>query len=128
ALERRHLPAAPREDEGRAGAEGRRENVRGAAPDARRDERPGREREQLAVARGDRGAEEPDPERQMLNDWTGRGNAAPERAAEDDFAEREEHHHRQRKRGDRVFDRGGDAAAACDGPSKLGPYRRGHFF
>ena len=42
-------------------------------------ERAGGEREQLAVARGDRRAEEADPQREMLNDRTGAGNAEAER-------------------------------------------------
>ena len=59
-----------------------------------RNERAGGERQQLALARGDGGAEEADPEREVLNDGTGGGNADAEQAANDDLEERE-HDHRQ---------------------------------
>ena len=70
-----HLPAAPREDGAAHGAERGGEDVGGAAPRAGGNERAGGERQQLAVARRDRRAEKANPQREMLNDRTGAGDA-----------------------------------------------------
>ena len=69
-------------------------------------ERAGGEREQLAVARGDRGAEETDPQREVLNDGTGRRESRAERAAPDDLEQRQDDHRQQRQRRERIFDGG----------------------
>ena len=73
--------AAPREDERRRTRPRRAATIAAAGARPLRDERAGGEREQLAVARGDRGAEEPDPEREVLNDGAGGGDADAEQPA-----------------------------------------------
>ena len=57
----------------------------------------GRQRQQLPFARGDRGAEKTDPERQVLNERTGAGDADAEHAAHDDFGERQDDHRGERQ-------------------------------
>ncbi len=89
-----HLHPAPREDERYAGGHRGGDDVREPAPGCVRDQRAGGEGEQLPVARGDRGAEEPDPEREVLNDGAGSGDADAEQPAGGDLEERE-HDHRQ---------------------------------
>src|SRR5436190_2223451 len=75
ALGRDHLHAAPGEHERGTRGDRRGKDVRDAARRAGGNERAGGEREQLALARGDGGAKEADPEGQVLNDGTGGGDA-----------------------------------------------------
>src|SRR3989442_2474445 len=104
ALDHRHLPAARREHHGGAGAVRGGQDVGRASPLPLWNERAGGERQQLPFARGDRGAEEADPEREVLNDRAGPGNAAAEEPARDDLAERQNDHHQQRTRRDHVLE------------------------
>ncbi len=67
--------------------------------------RAGREREELALARGDRRAEEADPQGEVLNEGTGAGDAHAEQAAHDDFEQRQRDHRGERQGGDPVLDR-----------------------
>ena len=67
--------------------------------------RAGREREKLALARGDRRAEEADPQGEVLNERTGAGDADAEQPAHDDFEQRQRDHRGERQGGDPVLDR-----------------------
>src|SRR5437773_565040 len=104
ALGGRHLIAAPRQQRRGTGAERGRENAGRAAPAARGNERTRGEREQFPVAGCDRRAEKADPEREVLNDRTGTGDAAAERLPHHDLAERQQDHHQQRERRDEVLE------------------------
>jgi len=67
--------------------------------------RAGREREKFALARGDRRAEEADPQGEMLDEGTGAGDAHAEQPAHDDFEQRQRDHRGERQGGDPVLDR-----------------------
>ena len=113
---------------------GERENDRHAGPDDRgHDSRrttaasplarvSGGERQEPAFARRDGGAEEADPQHQVLDDGTGTGNADADSAAQDDFEQRDDRHHGQRDRRDGVLDtrwRGG-SLGLCRCPGRRG--------
>jgi hypothetical protein len=55
--------------------------------------------------RGDRGAEEADPERQVLHERTRPGKADTEGATNQDFEQRQHDHRGERQSGDSVLDR-----------------------
>ena len=59
---------------------------------------PGRQREQAIVARGDRGAEQADPQRQVLDEGNRPGDAPAEQPPRDDLGQRQQHHRRDRAR------------------------------
>ena len=74
----------------------------------------------IDIARGDGRAKKADPQREVLHERPGPGNADAEGAADDDFGKREHDHRGQRQGGDGVFDERENrdhlaAGAACAG-------------
>ena len=68
------------------------------------DKRPGREREQLAVARGNGGTKKANPEREVLDDGTRGGHADAEYAPHGNFEKREGDHRQQGQRSQGVLE------------------------
>src|SRR5262249_25251474 len=81
-----------------------REDVRGLADASLRQELAGREREELAVARGDGGAEQPEPEREAGDQAGLAGNRRVQEPARGDLGERQDHDPRQREAGEAVLE------------------------
>jgi hypothetical protein len=69
-----------------------------------RKERAGRQRQHRALARGERRAEKPDPEHQMLDERNGPANARAGEAAKQDFRERQDDHHAERDGREAIFE------------------------
>jgi hypothetical protein len=103
ALERDDLNRSECEDRDHACRHGGGEDLRQTPQASLRNERGGREGEQRPFARAYRGAEETDPEHQVLDDGTGGGNADADGAAERNLDERQHDHCRERERGNRVL-------------------------
>ena len=105
ALAQHELDGAPRENGRHAGRDRRCKRRGGFAHAAGRDERTGRKRQQLPLARRNRSAEESNPQREVLNERARTGNADAEQPADDDLRERQRDHRGQRQRSDAVFKR-----------------------
>ena len=84
------------------------DDVREVADPAFREELAGGERQELAFTRGDRGAEQADPERQVLGESARSGNAAAEELARKDLGERQHHDAAERERRDEALGAEGD--------------------
>ena len=98
------LDGAAGEDRRHAGRDRRGEHCGAPAAPAGHG-RAGRERQKFALARGDRGAKEADPECEVLNERTGAGDADAEQPAHGDFEQRQRDHRGERQGGDPVLDR-----------------------
>ena len=105
----------PSEDHEIDGAPGQKRTARGghdAAEDADelaaatffRQKRCRGQRQQLALARGDRRAEQADPQRQVSNERNRTLDATGGKPLDDDFDDRQQHHHQQRRAGNGVLD------------------------
>ena len=70
---------------------------------ALRQELAGGEREELAFTRGDGRAEQPDPQREVLRERRGAGDARAEDAPDGDLGERQDHDPAERERGQNVL-------------------------
>jgi hypothetical protein len=70
----------------------------------------GGECQELALARGDGGAEQPDPQGQVLRKRCGSGNAGAEQPPDDDLGQRQQHDAAERERRQDVFSAGGERA------------------
>ena len=92
----------------------------------RRQERAGRERQHRALARGQRCAQEADPEDQMLDEGNRAGNARARDPAEHDFGERQHEHQGERHARQGILEVIEDANRGRPDPPRLGRNRAAH--